>query len=106
MRTILFLIGLFIININILVGQTNKILDFKNATTIEEIRKVRFTIIPREEYSLDTDRYIIGQQNVLDNQKRIDRDRYINRIKKDKQQNLKLKKIYLDFVIIQEENIS
>ena len=106
MRTILFLIGLFIININILVGQTNKVLDFKNATTIEEIRKIRFTIIPREEYSLDTDRYIIGQQNVLDNQKRIDRDNYINRIKKDKQQNLKLKKIYLDFVIIQEENIS
>jgi hypothetical protein len=99
MRTFILILGLFIVtNLN-LFGID---LDSKNAITIEEIRKVRFMVIPREEYSLDTDRYIIGQQNILDNKKRLNSEK----IKKENQQNLKFKSTYLDYTIISEENIS
>ena len=114
MRTILFLIGLFIINISLVVGQplkNNKNID--NVKTIEDFRSVKFKNTPcsienPKFYPLDTDRYIWGTIT-LEINKEEDRDAQIkNKIKENtqKQENSRFKSTYLDFTITQEENIS
>ena len=113
MRTILFLVGLFILNVNVGVGQPNNNKNIDNVKTIEEFRSVKFKNIPYsidnpKLYPFDTDRYIWGTIT-LEINKEEDRDVQIKKKIKEKnqnQQNSKFKSTYLDFTILQEENIS
>ncbi len=113
MKTILFLIGLFIININILVGQpskeyTNEELLEYSKTTIQKIRDNRFLNIPNYSYREDTDLEVVGEYYLNQSKTSIKKYQKKNKIKENrqKQQNSKFKSTYLDFTIIQEENIS
>ena len=109
MRAILFLIGLlFIININL--TQSKEIKSYKDVKTIEEYRYINFLlsgkneIIPNDNDSrLEGEEFIYLRKQRLKNQPKL---KIQQKIKQDKQQPTKFKSTYLDFTIIQEENIS
>ncbi len=105
MKTILFLIGLFIINISF--GFAIEVNE--NATTIEDLRLERFSKKPTKSYNEDTDSKVYGATQLYfrkEGNKREEIQLKINNNKTIKLQSSKIKSTYLDFTILQEENIS
>ena len=107
MRTILFLIGLFIININLYSNTPkNQIQDWKDVKTMEDVRLCRFTTIPTQSNREDTDSQIIGTTNIYFKLHKDKKD-FLQKIKKDKEiKKNTIKSTSLNFTITQEENIS
>jgi hypothetical protein len=106
MRTILFLIGLFIININLYSNTPkNQIQDWKDVKNMEDVRLCRFTTIPTRSYREDTDSQIIGSTNIYFKLHK-DKKEKLQKNKINNKQTTKFKSTYLDFTILTEENIS
>ncbi len=109
MKTILFLIGLFIININILVANnTDKQReDWFKIETYQDYLNYRYTYKPAKLYKADTDSDIMGI-DYIDIKKRNNKKQTIQqKIKEIKNINTQtIKTKYLNYTIISEENIS
>ncbi len=106
MRTILFLIGLFIININLTLSSTPTKSEWDKIKTNEDLRVVRFSKFPLKSYKEDNDMEVYGNSVYLYKQTNLKKEIIQQKIKLSKQQNSKFKSTYLDFTILQEENIS
>ena len=80
-------------------------LDKENATTIEDLRLERFSKKPTKSYHEDTDSKIYGSTQLYF-RKEADRKKQIQIQLYEEQQNSKFKSTYLDFTILNEENIA
>jgi len=106
MKTLIITIVVLLLNISGLFGQTqqnNK--NIKMDTEMQEYRVIRFSTKPLYGYREDTDRYIMGTISIQIKKEESRESKIINYKNKIKEQP-KFKSTYLDFTIIQEENIS
>ena len=111
---ILILVLITITNLNLFGNETieekklKEYLQNYSTTTLQDIRYGRFHFIPKYSYKEDSDLEVIGALQY--NSHKIAVKRKISKLKIDirrtKQQTTKFKSTYLDFTIIQEENIS
>ncbi len=101
MKKIILILGLFLVTLNITIGKDIEI------KTIEDARMDRFSKIDfRKPYRNDTDTEIVGDLFLLSKQRKEKTLNIQKRIKQPKQQPTKFKSTYLDFTILNEENIS
>ena len=110
MRTIILILALVTItNLNLFgidIYKSQSGIDGDTITNIKTLRDYRFMFIRDKPYKDDVDCKTTGNTyiifNIIDNKKKSIQQK----IKQDKQQHTKFKSTYLDFTIIQEENIS
>lgn len=109
MKIFILILSLVIINITFLVGEE---LTSKNSSgvdvDIEEHRNLRYEKIPNYSYKNDTDRYVIGtihKKNKKFNKLKELKNEIKEKVKLEKQW-LRFRSTYLDFTILEEENIS
>ena len=101
MRMIILILSLVLITLNVTIGKDIEI------KTIEDARMDRFRKIDfRKPYRNDTDTEIVGDLFLLSKQRKEKTLKIQKIIKKYKQHPTKFKSTYLDFTILQEENIS
>jgi hypothetical protein len=108
MKTIILILSLVIItNLNLFGNSENypKVKEIENIKTVEDMRLYRFSKKPTYSYKNDTDSDIIGNVEIS-NISRKNKKRAIQRKIKETNQQPKFKSTYLDFTILQEENIS
>jgi hypothetical protein len=107
MKTLIITIVVLLLNLSGLISKDIKNID--NVKTIEEFREVRFQFLTNpttnRPHPYDTDRYIYGSIILEINKENIRQSLIKNKIQ-EKQQPQKIKSTYLDFTILQEENIS
>ncbi len=115
MKTIILILALVTItNLNLFGNETieekklKEYLQDYSTTTLQDIRDSRFRFIPKYSYKEDSDLEVVGALQY--NSHKIAVKRKTSKLKIDihraKQQNSKFKSTYLDFTILQEENIS
>jgi hypothetical protein len=77
---------------------------WESVKNIDDIRMCRFTVIPTYSYKDDSDINIIGDIILIYNKDDESKENIQDKI--NNKQNSKFKSTYLDFTILQEENIS
>jgi hypothetical protein len=104
MKTFILILSLVLLT-NLDLSYSKEIKSFKDAKTIDEYRYINFMLCGKDGIIRnDNDRYVNGVR-FIESKKESLYDNYKKKIKKEKQNN-KYKSTYLDFVILNEENIS
>ncbi len=104
MKTIILILALLAWSVNL--SYSKELKSFRGVRTIEDYRYVNFMLCGKDENTHeDSDRYVNGMRFIESKNENL-YDSYKKKIKKEKQQNSKFKSTYLDFTILQEENIS
>jgi hypothetical protein len=108
MRTLIITIAVLLLNISGLLSIEikNKYEDRYQTITPIEIRIGRFSKIPLYGYKEDSDSQVIGSGIIKSRENNVKQIQIQQKIKKEKQQSTKFKSTYLDFTILQEDNIS
>lgn len=105
---ILAVLGVIITTPTILKSNTSNNTEWLKIETQKDLRNYRFSNKPSggKVYRNDTDLEVYGT-NLLEYKKMVNKQIKLNNNRKNqKQQNSKFKSTYLDFTILQEENIS
>ena len=106
MKIIILILSLVIIT-NLNLSYSKEIKSYKDAKSIEDYRYINFLLVGKTEIiPEDNDRYINGSLFIQTKNKEIKRKLIKNKTQEQKQQPTKFKSTYLDFTILQEENIS
>jgi hypothetical protein len=115
MKTLIITIVVLLLNISGLVGQQSieekklkEYLENYSTTTLQDIRNSRFIYIPKYSYKEDSDLEVIGALQYNSHKIAVKKktSKLQIEIHRNKQQPIKFKSTYLDFTILQEENIS
>jgi len=104
MKTIILILVLLVYSVNS--SYSKEVKSFRDVRTIEEYRYVNFMLCGKDEVIReDSDSRLEGEEFIYFRTLRL-WDNYKKKIKKENMKNSKFKSIYLDFTILQEENIS